>query len=103
MSMQSRIEARLSEKLGPYFMQVINESDNHNVPPGSESHFKLVLVSDEFNGMNLLARHRLINTILKDELEQSIHALAMHTYTKSEWADIQGDSPASPPCMGGGK
>ena len=103
MSMQSRIEARLSEKLGPYFMQVINESDNHNVPPGSESHFKLVLVSDEFNGMNLLARHRLINTILKDELEQSSHALAMHTYTKSEWADIQGDSPASPPCMGGGK
>jgi len=56
-----------------------------------------------FNEMNLLARHRLINTILKDELEQGIHALAVHTYTKSEWADIQGDSPVSPPCMGGGK
>ncbi len=103
MSMQAEIEAKLSAELSPSFMQVINESDNHNVPPGSESHFKLVLVSEKFDGKNLLARHRLINSILNAELQSGIHALAMHTYTKSEWHDTQGDAPKSPPCMGGGK
>ncbi len=103
MSMQAEIEARLLAELNPPYMRVINESNNHNVPPGSESHFKLVLVSDKFDGKNLLARHRLINSILKNELQNGIHALAMHTYTESEWSDIQGDAPASPPCHGGGK
>ena len=103
MSMQAEIEAKLSAELGPSFMQVINESDNHNVPPGSESHFKLLLVSEKFDGKNLLARHRLVNSILRTELRDSIHALAMHTYTESEWRDMQGDAPISPPCMGGGK
>ena len=101
MSMQAEIEARLSAELNPSYMRVINESNNHNVPPGSESHFKLVLVSDRFNGKNLLARHRLINSILAGELQNGIHALAMHTYTESEWSDMQGDAPASPPCHGG--
>ena len=103
MSMQAEIEARLSAELNPSYMRVINESNNHNVPPGSESHFKLVLVSDKFDGKNLLARHRLINSILKNELQNGIHALAMHTYTESEWSDMQGDAPESPPCHGGSK
>ena len=103
MSMQAEIEARLSAELNPSYVQLVNESSNHNVPSGSESHFKLVLVSDKFDGKNLLARHRLINSILKAELEGGIHALAMHTYTESEWRDMQGDAPESPPCHGGGK
>ncbi len=101
MSMQFEIEARLSAELDPSHMEVVNESNNHNVPPGSESHFKLVLVSDKFDGKNLLARHRVVNNILKAELQGGIHALAMHTYTDSEWRDMQGDAPTSPPCHGG--
>lgn len=103
MSMQAVIEARLSAELNPSHMEVINESNNHNVPPGSESHFKLVLVSNKFDDKNLLARHRLINGVLKAELQGGIHALAMHTYTESEWRDMQEAAPESPPCLGGGK
>lgn len=103
MSMQADIEASLSTELKPSVMQVINESNNHNVPAGSESHFKLVLVSDRFNGKSLLVRHRLINSILGNLLQNGIHALAMHTYTESEWHQIQGDAPESPVCHGGGK
>jgi len=101
--MQAEIETRLSTELKPSVMQVINESNNHNVPSGSESHFKLVLVSDRFNGKPLLARHRLINSILQDQLQRGIHALAMHTYTELEWREMQGDAPESPACHGGGK
>lgn len=103
MSMQTEIETGLSTELKPFFMQVINESNNHNVPAGSESHFKLVLVSDRFDGKMLLERHRLINRILKSQLQNGIHALAIHTYTESEWNKMQGHAPASPACHGGGK
>jgi len=102
-SVQSGIEKKLIENLNTSHLEVINESNNHNVPAGSESHFKLVLVSDDFEGKNLLARHRLVNKILEDELKNKIHALAMHTYTNSEWQQKNENAPKSPPCLGGSK
>jgi len=102
MSVQSVIEQKLTAEIHPSHLQVINESGNHNVPPGSESHFKVVIVSDAFTGKPLLARHRLINQVLADELQNQIHALALHTYTDGEWQETQ-QAPDSPPCHGGGK
>ena len=102
MSVKDEIEVKLAEGLSLSHMEVINESSNHNVPAGSESHFKLVLVSEEFAGKALLARHRSINALLADELKNKIHALAIHAYTASEWADKMGNAPLSPPCLGGG-
>ena len=85
------------------YIDVINESNNHNVPPGSESHFKLVIVASDFDGKPLIARHRMINTLLAAELQNKIHALALHTYTPTEWQQSNANAPASPPCHGGGK
>ena len=102
MSVQSTIENKLADGINTLHLEVINESNNHNVPPGSESHFKVVLVSNDFEGQNLVARHRAVNNILKDELSDQIHALALHTYTESEWQERHGDAPMSPPCQGGG-
>lgn len=102
MSVQADIEQKLASGIQAMHLDVINESSNHNVPPGSESHFKVVMVSNDFAGKNLLARHRLINEILADELQNRIHALAIHTYTEDEWKAQNGDAPMSPPCMGGG-
>jgi BolA protein len=73
------------------------------VPAGSESHFKVIIVSDEFEDKILIKRHRLINELLADELQNKIHALALHTYTRDEWQEISGNAPMSPPCLGGGK
>ena len=101
MTIEDTIIEKLEAGLAPQHLEVINESDNHNVPPGSESHFKIVAVSDEFNGKMLIARHRLINKLLEEEL-QVIHALSLHTMTADEWAE-KGAAPESPPCMGGGK
>ena len=103
MTVQSDIEAKLTNNLQPAHLEVINESSNHNVPPGSESHFKVVIVTDAFEGKMLVARHRMINEILADELQHKIHALALHTYTPSEWQEVSGNAPVSPPCLGGGK
>ncbi len=103
MSVQTDIETKLTEALQPDHLEVINESSNHNVPPGSESHFKVVIVSQAFAGKMLVARHRVINEILAEELQHKIHALALHTYTPAEWQEKSGQAPLSPPCLGGGK
>ena len=103
MSIQSSIEEKLANGLNLLHMEVINESSNHNVPPGSESHFKLVLVSPQFEGQTLIKRHRMINELLAEELQGQIHALSMHTYTEDEWHKRHQNAPMSPPCLGGGK
>ncbi len=103
MKIQQQIENRLKADFSPHYLDVINESSNHNVPEGAESHFKVVLVSQRFNDMALLGRHRLVNETLAEELAGPVHALTMHLFTKEEWDDKKQQSFISPPCMGGSK
>lgn len=100
MTVQSTIEAKLSAALALQHLEVINESNNHNVPANSETHFKVIAVSTAFDGVTLINRHRQINEILKQELAGSVHALAIHAYTESDWRKRNGDAPMSPPCHG---
>lgn len=102
-SVQDTISRKLSEAFQPAHLDVANESHMHNVPPGSESHFKVVLVSDAFEGRRLVQRHQAVNGVLKDELSSAIHALSMETLTPAEWQDRGGELRASPPCHGGSK
>ncbi len=102
MSIENDIIEKLQNTLHPTHLEVTNESHMHNVPPGSESHFKVVAVTEEFTGKMLVARHRIINKALADELEGPVHALALHTMTPDEWLK-KGKAPESPPCLGGGK
>jgi len=96
------IEEKLRTQLQPSYLQIINESSNHNVPPGSESHFKVIVVTDQFIGLSLLHRHRLIHNILTAELQSLVHALSIVAKTREQWNDNQQitDSPA---CRGGKK
>lgn len=101
--LQEIIEKKLTETFAPIHLKVINESYMHNVAPGSESHFKVVIVSENFAGLRLIARHRQVNQALADELANHIHALSMHTYTEQEWQEHNQIAPDSPMCMGGDK
>lgn len=102
MSMQSTIEARIAGGIKTSHVEVINESYRHNVPTGSESHFKVTIVSDEFSGMTPVKRHQRIYQLLAEQLRGGVHALALHTYTPDEWRE-RNAAPASPPCLGGEK
>lgn len=103
MSTAATIEHKLRTRFAPVHLEVINESSNHHVPPGSETHFKVVLVSDVFDGARLIARHRQVNQALADELSGGVHALAIHTYTQPEWRARQLAAPSSPDCAGGSR
>jgi len=100
---QPIIESKLTTGFTPAYLSVENESYMHSVPPGSESHFKVVIVSDQFTGKRLVQRHQTVYQILKGELDQGIHALAIHAYTPEEWEAKQGQAPESPQCKGGSK
>ena len=102
MSMQALIEQKLASEFETEYLQVENESHMHNVAPGSESHFKVTIVSDSFRDQMLIKRHRMVNKTLQQEMQQ-IHALALHTLTPDEWQARAGNVANSPHCRGGGK
>ncbi|MDT0593382.1 BolA family protein [Glaciecola petra] len=103
MTVKQSIENKISDNINADFLDVVNESHMHNVPANSETHFKVTVISDTFEGKRLLQRHRSINSLLAEELAGPVHALALHTYTKSEWLKRQAESPDSPNCLGGSK
>ena len=102
MSIETSIQTKL-QCFSPVHLDVKNESFMHNVPEGSESHFNVTVVSTQFEGKLLVARHRMVNQILADELAGKIHALALHTMTPDEWFEKSGLTPNSPLCLGGSK
>lgn len=97
------IEQTIGQALTPSYLDVVDESHMHNVPDGAQSHFKLTLVSSQFNGKRLIARHRQVNALLRDALAGPVHALALHTYTPEEWEKRGNQSVDSPACLGGSK
>ena len=89
MSVQSKIEAKLTEAFRPARLDVINESHLHaHHQPGfdgtGETHFRIRIVSDRFAGMTRVARHRAVNDLLKDELAAGVHALAIEPAAPGE-------------------
>lgn len=97
--MRERIQAALAAALEPTHLEVLDESHMHS--RGLETHFKAVVVSQQFAGLNAVKRHQKVYAGL-GELMGQFHALALHTYTAEEWA-VQGQAPDSPTCRGGSK
>lgn len=96
MSMAEVLAEKLKQ-LAPLHCEIINESHMH-AGPATESHFKLVLVSEAFIGLRLVARHQKIYALLAEELKGPIHALSMHLYSPEEWQTAL--VPDSPRCQG---
>lgn len=88
MTAEQRIREKLMITLEPTRLDVVNESEmhaGHRSSPGTgESHFRILVVSPKFSGLSRLARHRLVNETLADELSGRIHALALATYAPGE-------------------
>lgn len=104
MSRSLRIEQILSKTFQPQILEVENESHMHAVPPNSETHFKVFIVSTAFVGKSRIDRQRWINDLLREELQSGLHALTQKILTPEEWekqkSTLHFDSPE---CLGGGK
>jgi BolA protein len=88
MSAESRIRERLMVALEPIRLDVVNESHlhaGHRSSPGTgESHFRVLVVSQAFQGRSRIERHRMVNEALAEELKGKLHALAIKAYAPGE-------------------
>jgi BolA protein len=101
MSRKNRIEELLKQELVPIYLNVEDESANHHVPEGAQTHFKITAVSIQFIDLTLIKRHRLLNNLLSKEFELGLHALSMHLFTPEEWEKKNKTVMQSPACKDG--
>ena len=85
----SRMAERLQDRLQPTQLEVIDESHHHaghqpDMTGTGETHMRVRVISDRFTGMTRLARHRLVNELLKPELDAGLHALAVEPAAPGE-------------------
>ncbi|HWU42565.1 MAG TPA: BolA family protein [Bdellovibrio sp.] len=92
MSRESRLQEILEKALAPSFLKIENESSKHaghlEASAGTETHFKVTIISAAFEGLSRIERQRQVHTLLKQELENGLHALTLKTLTPREGTDL---------------
>jgi len=82
------ITKKLAEAFTPDSLKVLDESHKHEGHaghrPGGQSHFRVYIVSEAFKGKSRIERHRMINQLLSAELNDDVHALAIHATAPGE-------------------
>ncbi len=88
MTMAQAIKTRLEARLQPVRLEIVDESSQHaghaGSAPGGETHFRVLVVSREFEGLSRVARQRLVYETLEGELKSQIHALSLKAQTPEE-------------------
>ena len=89
MNRKFKIEKILVDNFEPYFFLVKDVSEEHrghqNFRENVESHFEITIVSQKFENLNNVARHRMINKSLKEEFMSDLHSVTMKTFTIDEY------------------
>src|SRR5438552_7233908 len=82
------ITEKLTQAFAPESLRVVDESHQHEGHaghrPGGQTHFRVYIVSDAFQGKSRIERHRMVNATLADELQGGVHALAIHANAPGE-------------------
>ena len=88
MSVADTIRTKLTERLAPIRLDIVDESYRHagheGARPGGETHFSVTIVSAAFVGQTRVARQRLVYQTLTEELATRVHALSLTTLAPNE-------------------
>ena len=78
----------LEESLNPAQLEIIDDSHLHagHSGHGGAGHFQVHIVSEKFNGLATLARHRLVYSALENMMQTEIHALSIKAQSLDETA-----------------
>ena len=82
---QDTIKETEIKDFNPSVLKLVNESYMHSVPQDSETHFKLVIVSDFFMNISQVKRHQIIYKSLEEIMKQ-IHALSINSFDETEYS-----------------
>lgn len=104
MSRRNALESSLQSRLAPTHVAIVDESLGHAPGKGPESHLRAIVVADAFDGLSRVARHRHVFEAAAGVLADGLHALAVETYTPTEWDARQAQARLdAPPCQGGSR
>ena len=84
-SLQETMTEKLTQELKPQLLELVNESHMHGRPQYAETHFKLLVVSEKFQGLSRIDRQRMVNNLFDFERSQGLHALTQKTLTPAEY------------------
>ncbi len=102
--LEQTIREKIQLAFTPVHLELVNESHTHSVPENSETHFKLVVVSESFEGLSRVVRQRKVYDVLQAELAPGgVHALTQRALTPQEWQSEGVGNFESPDCHGGSK
>ena len=96
LKMIDEIKDKLKSQINTEYLDIIDESPNHGGYSGAVSHIKIIIVSIQFDGLNLIKRHQLVYKALGSFL-QKIHAISIVSKTPEQWKKSS-DFIASPDC-----
>jgi BolA family transcriptional regulator, general stress-responsive regulator len=98
MKLSASIEIKIQKNLQPLHWELVNESHLHSAGR-EESHFRLLAVSESFEGLSRVQRQQLVYQWLAEELKNGVHALSLRLLTPQEWQEGQGAGFVSPSCQ----
>lgn len=82
------IEQKLRTGLAPDHIDIVDDSERHRGHSGwregGETHFRITIIANAFQGQSRIERHRAINRILAEELDGPVHALSLRALTPEE-------------------
>ena len=97
-TIESRMRTKLTSTYSPSHMSIANISHTHNVPPNSETHFTITIVSSAFDSMPRLKRHRHVLGNLQEYIDEGVHSVVIKAKTVEEW---DGKEARGERCRGG--
>ena len=86
MIVQNKIDKLLRDNLNISKLIIRNDSYKHNVPPNSESHFSVQIVSDDFQDLSQIQRHKIVYKAIESLLNE-IHAFSITAITTLEFKE----------------
>tara|TARA_B000000475_G_scaffold213359_1_gene175514 strand:- start:218 stop:514 length:297 start_codon:yes stop_codon:yes gene_type:complete len=86
MFVQNKIEKLLKDNLNVSKLLIRNDSYKHNVSPNSETHFNVQIVSDDFEDLSQIQRHKIVYKAVGALLAE-IHAFSITAMTTSEFKE----------------
>ncbi len=88
MNIRDRMKAKLEAGLAPTSLEIEDESHRHaghgGAPEGGQTHYHIKVASARFAGKGRVERHRMVYALLRDEIAQGVHALALQTQAPGE-------------------
>ena len=89
---QALMMSQITSNLAPSHLEIHNDSSKHSHHKAmadntsKETHFRVVVTSEAFGGKGMMARHKMVYALVKDEMarEGGIHALQLRTRTEAE-------------------